>query len=92
LKAYNRYKGKNFTVLGVSLDRPDARKAWIKAIKDDNLPWAQISELQGFTGNAPQSYGVKSIPMNFLIDPSGKIIAKTLHGEQLQKKLEQLFN
>ncbi len=92
LKAYNAYKDKGFTVLGVSLDKADARLAWIKAIKDDNLPWTHISDLKGFEGKTPEAYGVKSIPMNFLIDPSGKIIAKSLHAERLQQKLEQIFN
>ncbi len=92
LKAYLQYKDKGFTVLGVSLDRPDARAAWIKATKDDHMPWAQVSNLQGFDSETAKLYGVKSIPMNFLIDPDGKIIAKSLHAERLQEELTKIFN
>jgi peroxiredoxin len=90
VKAYNNYKEKNFTVLGVSLDR--AREPWIKAIADDKLTWTHVSDLKFWANEVAQKYKVESIPQNFLIDPQGKIIAKDLRGEDLLKKLKELLN
>ncbi len=91
LKAYNKYKDKNFTILGVSLDDEATRKAWINAVEKDGLPWTQVSELKGFKSKAAVLYGVTAIPSNFLIDPDGKIIARNLRGEELEKKLASIF-
>jgi peroxiredoxin len=92
LKAYNKYKDKNFTILGVSLDDEKTRKAWLKAVQVDGLPWTQVSELKGFQGKSAVLYGVSAIPSNFLIDPKGKIIGRNLRGEELDKKLSALFS
>jgi len=91
LKAYNKYKSKNFTILGISLDDENGRKAWLGAVKYDGLPWTQVSELKGFKNKAAVLYGVSAIPTNFLIDPNGKIIAQNLRGEDLDKKLGELL-
>jgi peroxiredoxin len=90
--AYNKYKNKNFTVLGVSLDRPDGKEAWVKAIKDDGLTWTHVSDLKYFDNAASKMYGVQAIPFNFLVDPSGKIVAKNLRDEALQLKLAELLD
>ena len=87
--AYNKYKDKNFTVLGVSLD--EDRLDWIKAIKDDHLSWQQISDLKGWNSAAVPLYGFDGIPYNVLIDPQGKIIATTLRGDALDKKLSEIL-
>lgn len=89
LVAYNKYKDKNFTVLGVSLDKE--KDSWLKAISDDRLPWTHVSDLQFWGNAAAQLYHVQSIPSNLLIDPTGKIIGKDLRGEELQEKLKQLL-
>lgn len=91
LAAYNKYSARNFTILGVSLDDENGRRAWLGAVKHDNLPWTQTSELKGFSSKAAVLYGVTAIPMNFLIDPKGKIIARNLRGEELEKKLSVVF-
>lgn len=91
VKAYNKYKEKNFTVLGVSLDQPNKKEAWMAAIKKDSLEWTQISDLQFWENAVAKKYLIRSIPQNFLIDPTGKIIAKNLRGEDLDNKLEELF-
>jgi peroxiredoxin/vacuolar-type H+-ATPase subunit E/Vma4 len=91
LKAYQKYKNKEFTVLGVSLDNASAKAAWIKAIQVDGLPWTQISDLKGFENEAAKLYDVKSIPQNFLIDPNGVVVGKNLRGEELQLKLASIF-
>ena len=87
VKAYNEFKGKNFTVFGVSLDQE--KGAWQKAIQQDGLTWTHASDLKFWSNEAAALYGVQSIPANFLIDPAGNIIAQDLHGEDLVKALRQ---
>jgi peroxiredoxin len=89
VKAFNKYKEKNFTVLGVSLDQ--SRAPWLKAIQNDKLVWTQVSDLKGWNNEAAARYNIQSIPQNFLIDPSGKIIAKNLRGEDLDNRLSELL-
>ncbi|MEN9953015.1 MAG: hypothetical protein RLZZ520_1283 [Bacteroidota bacterium] len=89
VNAFNTYKDKNFTVFGVSLDR--ARDPWLKAIKDDNLTWTQVSDLKFWNNAVAVQYKIQSIPQNFLIDPNGIIIAKNLRGEELQTRLATLL-
>ncbi len=91
VKAFNRYKGKNFTILGVSLDRPNGKEKWLAAIHKDGLNWTQVSDLQFWKSKTADLYAVRGIPQNFLIDPSGKIIAKNLRGDDLEDKLAELF-
>ncbi|WP_179414399.1 redoxin domain-containing protein [Mucilaginibacter sp. E4BP6] len=91
VKAYNKFKAKNFTVLGVSLDKADAKDSWIAAIKADSLTWTQVSDLNFWNNKVAILYAVQSIPHNFLIDPNGKIIAKDLRGSDLDAKLTEIF-
>lgn len=90
LTAYNKYKDKNFTVLGISLDTKADN--WKKAIQDDQMPWTQLSDLKGFNNEVSTYYGINAIPSTLLVDPQGKIIAKNLRGQALQRKLAELFN
>lgn len=87
--AYQKYHDQGFEILGVSLD--SKKEAWLKAIKDDGLGWKHVSELKGWTNTAATAYGVKSVPASFLIDKEGKVIAKDLRGEELTKKLSEIF-
>jgi len=91
VKAYNAYKDRNFTVLGVSLDQEGAHDKWVKAIADDNLTWTQVSDLAFWKNAVAQQYAVNSIPQNFLLDPNGKIIAKNLRGKNLEDKLAEVI-
>ncbi|HMG07941.1 MAG TPA: TlpA disulfide reductase family protein, partial [Mucilaginibacter sp.] len=91
VRNYNKYKEKNFTVVGVSLDKPEGKSAWLEAIKNDGLAWTQVSDLKFWNNAAAALYQVSSIPQNYLIDPNGKIIAKNLRGEDLDAKLQELF-
>ena len=89
VKVYNKFKDKNFTILGVSLDQQ--KEAWVRAIQADHLGWNHVSDLQQWSNAAAQLYRIESIPGNFLIDPNGKIIARDLRGEDLEKKLCQVL-
>lgn len=89
--AYNQFRDKNFTVLGVSLD--DDKDDWIKAIADDHLSsWQQISDLKRWKSAVVNPYGLDGIPYNVLVDPQGKIIAVNLRGSALQNKLSEVLN
>jgi peroxiredoxin len=87
--AYNQFKNKNFTVLGVSLDKDKA--SWLKAISDDGLTWPHISDLKYWNSAAVGLYGFNGIPYNVLVDPQGKIIATELRGEGLINKLNEVI-
>ena len=88
---YNKYKNKNFTIVGISLDRPGAVFDWLNAIKADHLTWTQLSDLKFWNNAVAQLYDVQSIPKNFLIDPTGKIIAQDLRGDDLNAALAQVI-
>ena len=89
VKAYNKFNPKNFTVFGVSLDKE--KEPWLKAIKNDNLTWPQVSDLQFWNNSAAVLYHVQGIPQNFLIDPNGKIVGRNLRGPDLEAKLCELL-
>ncbi|MGZ3766067.1 MAG: redoxin domain-containing protein [Mucilaginibacter sp.] len=91
VRVYNRFKDKNFTIVGVSLDSREGAFAWLSAIRTDHLTWTQLSDLKEWNNAVAQLYFVRSIPKNFLIDPTGKIIAQDLRGDDLENKLEELF-
>lgn len=91
VKAWKKFKSKNFDVLSVSLDQAGQRAAWLKAIQHDELTWQHVSDLQYWNNAVAQLYMVRSIPQNFLIDPKGKIIAVNLRGEELNKALAALL-
>ncbi len=87
--AYKLYKSKNFTILGVSLDND--KDKWIKAIAQDHLDWTHVSDLKGWESIAARDYNISSIPSNFLVDPTGKIIAKDLRGPDLENMLAEVL-
>jgi peroxiredoxin len=90
VKAYNEFKSKNFTILGVSLDKD--KDSWKKAIAQDHLNWPQMSDLKYWNSQAVETFGFQGIPFNVLVDPSGKVIAESLRGEELDAKLRQVLN
>lgn len=87
--AYNQFKDKNFTVLGVSLD--EDKQDWINAIAEDQLPWQHISDLKKWRSSVVGLYGIDGIPYSVLVDPQGKIIAANLRGSALQNKLAEVL-
>ncbi len=89
VKAYAQYKSKGFEIVGVSLDK-DA-KSWTGGINKLNITWPQMSDLKYWDCQGAKLYAIRSIPHTVLIDKSGKIIARGLHGEELQAKLAELL-
>ncbi|HEV2479891.1 MAG TPA: TlpA disulfide reductase family protein [Puia sp.] len=92
LQAYNRYKNKNFTIIGASIDGQKTRGLWSAAVAGGKLPWIQLMALKTAHNPVALKYDVETIPANFLIDPAGRIIANDLNGEGLQKKLALIFS
>jgi len=90
VSVYNEFKGKNFAILGVSLDRE--RDAWQEAIRADHLAWTHVSDLKFWSSKAVETFKFNGIPFNVLIDPQGKIIAQGLRGDDLEKELRTLLN
>jgi peroxiredoxin len=89
VRMYNKFKDKNFDIYSVSLD--EQRDSWLKAIEKDGMIWHHVSDLQFWNSAAATAYGVQAIPATFLLDKEGKIIAKNLRGEELEKKLEEIL-
>ncbi|WP_158799792.1 TlpA disulfide reductase family protein [Pedobacter sp. L105] len=89
VKAYKRFKKKNFEIIGISLDYN--RSLWTDAIKKDELSWINLSDLQFHENVIAKAWGVVGVPSNFLIDPNGFIIAKNLRGDKLELKLREIF-
>ncbi|WP_454879772.1 redoxin domain-containing protein [Sphingobacterium detergens] len=91
VKAYEKFKAKNFEILGISLDDETTKEKWLKAIQEDQLVWKQVSDLKGWQSEVAELYHVRGIPQNFLLDPMGVIIATNLREEELLKTLEDIL-
>ena len=89
LNVFKKYQQEGFSISGVSLDINKIR--WLNAIKQDQLPWQHLSDLKGWESVIVNTYGIKAIPMNYLINKEGIIIAKNLHASQLDALLNTLL-
>ncbi|MFT3737427.1 MAG: TlpA disulfide reductase family protein [Breznakibacter sp.] len=89
VKAYRKFKEKGFNIVGVSLDKD--RERWLSAVASDSLDWVHVSDLLFWDSKPAQLYGIRSIPSNFLLGADGTIIGQNLHGDELEKKLEELY-
>ena len=87
--AFEQFKDKNFTILGVSLDK--TKEEWVKAIADDQLTWSHVSDLKFWDSQVVPLFGIEGIPFNVLVDPTGKIIATELRGPALSQKLAEVL-
>ncbi len=86
---YDKYKDKGFEIYGVSLD--SEKDLWLNAIEKDERIWANVSTLQGFETPVTFEYAVTALPAKFIVDAEGKIVAKNLHGKELEEKIDELF-
>lgn len=91
VKVYNQYHDKGFNIISVSLDRPNQKEQWLKAIEDDKMDWYHISNLQFWQDPIAQAYSIRSIPTTLLLDEEGRIIAKNLRGAELENKIASLL-
>jgi thiol-disulfide isomerase/thioredoxin len=90
VNVYNKYQDEGFEIFQVSLDQ--SRDAWLKGIEDDQLDWIHVSDLQFWNSIVVPIYNIQAIPMNYLLDREGRIIAQNLRGPMLEQKLEEVFN
>lgn len=89
VRAYDKFREKNFTILGVSLDK--SREDWLEAVIADQLTWSHMSDLKFWESESVKVYGFEGIPYNVLIDPNGIIIAENLRGPDLENKLQEVL-
>ena len=89
VRMYERFRDRNFEILGISLD--ERRERWEGAIAADGLEWLHVSDLRGWQSEIGQLYGVTSIPQTLLLDGEGKVLARNLRGPDLERKLEQVL-
>jgi len=89
VRAYSKYKDKGFEIFGVSLDQDQSR--WIEAIQKDGITWPQVSDLKQWQSDVVKTYNIQGIPFTVLLDKEGKILAKNLRGEELDKKLAEVL-
>jgi len=87
---YKEFHSKGLNIVGVSLDK-DAKK-WKEAIAKDHLTWTQVSHLQYWDEPIAKQYQVESIPATFILDSSGKVVAKDLRGDELRAKIAELLS
>jgi len=96
VKVYNKYHKKGLEIISVSLDgsrnQRDPKAAWIKAIADDKLTWSHVSNLSYFNDPVAKAYNIQSIPATYLLDEEGRIVAKNLRGDALEKKVAEYLN
>ncbi|WP_018342080.1 TlpA disulfide reductase family protein [Cytophaga aurantiaca] len=89
VKAYQKFKGKKFDILSVSLD--DNKEKWFSAIEKDKLTWTHVSDLKAWESSVVRLYQVEGIPATFLLDPNGVVVARDLRGSALEEKLQELL-
>ncbi|GAA4492707.1 TlpA disulfide reductase family protein [Hymenobacter ginsengisoli] len=91
VQLFARFKNQRFTILSISVEEPTARAQWLAAIRADNLTWPQVADINHTDNAVADLYGVKGLPLNFLLDPNGRVIARNLHGDALEAKLMHLL-
>ena len=96
VQIYDTYHDKGLEMIGVSLDgntnQKHPKSDWKNAIKEDQLIWSQISNLNYFNDTISKTYNIRSLPATFLLDSEGVIVGKNLKGNSLEKKLQELLN
>ncbi|MFZ1635351.1 MAG: TlpA disulfide reductase family protein [Chitinophagales bacterium] len=91
VKVYNAYHAKGFNIFSVSLDTD--KDKWLAAVKDDGLVWDNhVCALESAENKAAMDYRITGIPMSFLVDRNGIIVAENLRGQALEKKVMELVN
>lgn len=92
VKVYNKYHDKGLEIISVSLDREGQKDKWLQAIKDDQLTWHHVSNLNYFNDPVALQYNIQSIPATYILDAEGKIVAKSLRGQALEDKIAEMLN
>ncbi len=88
-RMYSQYNDQGFEIFGFGVEFD--RQSWLRALDQDNRTWTNVSTVNGYEGEITKEYAITSLPKNFLVDEDGVIIAKDIHGEELEEKLAELF-
>ena len=89
VKLYKECKGKNFEIVGISLDQDEQK--WKAAVKEMGMKWPQACDFQVWYGKTARMYNVNAVPYTVLINPEGKVEAINLRGEELIKTIKTLL-
>ena len=89
VKLYKECKGKNFEIVGISLDQK--RDAWLNAVEKNKMKWIQVSDLKSWKTLPVKLCNISAVPYTVLVDPEGKVIALDLRGEELIKKVKEVL-
>lgn len=89
IQIYNQNSGDLFRIYQVSLDK--SRESWVNGIAGDKYPWINVSDLKYWHSEAAETYLVKQVPLYFLIDPDGRIIAKTIHLSEIERRMNEML-
>ena len=87
---YDQYNDTGFEIFGFGVEFE--RQSWLRALDQDSRTWTNVSTVNGYKGDIAREYAITALPKNFLVDESGVIIAKDLHGQELEEKLAELFS
>ncbi|MEI3125667.1 MAG: TlpA disulfide reductase family protein [Odoribacter splanchnicus] len=88
-EAFEAYNKKGVEFLSVSIDKDGA--AWRKAMKEENMPWAQVQAPKAGK-DVMKLYQFSGIPYILVLDQEGRIVGKNLRGQKLMDKLEEMVN
>ena len=80
-----KYKKNKLAMLNVSIDKK--KEDWLKANKEENLPWTSVWDDQGVAKN----FGVRAIPSVWLLDKNGKVIFSQKWGDAIGMELRKVF-
>ena len=93
MKLYSEFseqvKNNQFDIIGISLDK--SKENWSKVVEKNKIEWPQISDLKFWKSPIAKAYFINELPYNLIIDKEGKVVAKNLHGEELENYLKNLF-
>ncbi|WP_069130929.1 TlpA family protein disulfide reductase [Rhodohalobacter halophilus] len=89
-RMYERFSDEGFEIFGFGIEFEENR--WKDAVRNDNRTWTNVSTVDGYESDTAREYSVTALPKNFLVDEKGTIVAKDLHGRELEEKLEELFS
>jgi len=90
VRVYNQYNSSGFEIFGFGIEFD--RQSWLRALDQDNRTWTNVSTVDGYTSDIAKEYAITALPKNFLVDENGIIVAKDIHGEELEEKLAELFS
>ena len=82
-RMYEQYKDEGFEIFGFGIEFN--RESWLRALEQDDRVWTNVSTVDGYDSEIAREYAITALPKNFLVDEDGVIIAKDVHGDELEE-------